>query len=124
MARSYHNLGMVAQDRGDYEAALDWYRRSLAIKEELGNRAGMAISMSQTGILLTETGRPADGVAYNLRALLLSLDMQLPQARIDIRWLGRQQARLGQEPFLELTRHHLDDDSLAALLQILSQSDR
>lgn len=33
MASSYHQLGMVAQQRGDYERALDWYRQSLAIKE-------------------------------------------------------------------------------------------
>jgi tetratricopeptide (TPR) repeat protein len=44
-----HQLGMVAQERGDYEAALDWYRRSLAIDEELGNRAGMASSYHQLG---------------------------------------------------------------------------
>src|SRR5262245_35209085 len=66
---------------------------------------------------------PADGVAYNLRALLLRLEMQLPQARIDIHWPGRQQAMLGQEAFLELIRHHLDDDSLAALLQLLNAND-
>jgi hypothetical protein len=84
----------------------------------------MARSVSQTGILLTETGRPADGVACNLRALSLRLAMQLPQAGTDIQWLGRQQAMLGQEHFLELIRHHLDDDSLAALLQLLSANDQ
>ena len=34
---------MVAQERGDYEAALDWYRQCpLEIDEQLGDRAGMA----------------------------------------------------------------------------------
>jgi tetratricopeptide repeat protein len=45
---------MVAQRRGDYDQALEWYRKSLAIKEELGNRAGMANSYHQLGILLLE----------------------------------------------------------------------
>lgn len=37
------------QLRGDYDAALDRYRRSLAIKEQLGDRAGMATSYHQLG---------------------------------------------------------------------------
>ncbi|PYQ67852.1 MAG: hypothetical protein DMF53_01050 [Acidobacteria bacterium] len=51
MASSYHQLDRVAQDRGDYEQALDWYKKSLMIKEELGNRAGMASSYHQIGRL-------------------------------------------------------------------------
>ncbi len=49
-ADSITMLGMVAQQRGDYEAALDWYRQSLAINEQLGNRAGMATSYHQLGM--------------------------------------------------------------------------
>ena len=33
---------MTAQDRGRLDEADDWYRKSLAINEELGNRPGMA----------------------------------------------------------------------------------
>ena len=44
-------LGTVAQLRGDYDAALDWYRKSLAIAEQLGDRAGMAASYHQLGIV-------------------------------------------------------------------------
>src|SRR5262249_61336406 len=31
-------LGIIAQERGAYDEALEWYRRSLALNEELGNR--------------------------------------------------------------------------------------
>ena len=51
-----HQLGMVAQRRGDYDAALDWYRKSLAIKEQLGNRAGMASSYHQLGVVAHDRG--------------------------------------------------------------------
>ena len=44
-----HLLGIVAQERGSYDEALDWYRKSLAIKEELGDRSGMARSYHQLG---------------------------------------------------------------------------
>ena len=46
-----HQLGMVAQQRGDYDAALNWYRKSLAILEQIGDRASMAGSYHQLGIV-------------------------------------------------------------------------
>jgi Tetratricopeptide repeat len=41
----YHQLGMTAQDCGRLDEAEDWYRRSLAINEELGNRPGLAVTL-------------------------------------------------------------------------------
>ena len=52
-------LGDLAQLRGDYDAALDWYRKSLAIKEQIGDRAGMAASYHQLGIIAQD--RDYDG---------------------------------------------------------------
>ncbi len=46
----------TTQERGDYDQALDWYRQSLTIKEELGNRAGTASSYHQLGIIAQERG--------------------------------------------------------------------
>jgi tetratricopeptide (TPR) repeat protein len=51
-----HELGKVAYLRGDYDAALDWYRKSLAIKEQLGDRAGMASSYHHLGIVAQVRG--------------------------------------------------------------------
>jgi tetratricopeptide (TPR) repeat protein len=45
----YHQLGMTAQDRGRLDEADDWYRKSLTIKEELGNRPGMALTYGELG---------------------------------------------------------------------------
>src|SRR5262249_53768098 len=119
MAISYHQLGRVAQERGDYEGALGWYRRSLAIVEELGNPAGVASTTSQIGILLTETGQVAAAVPYNLSALSTRLEMRLPQARIDIHWLGRQRAALGEKTFWEVVGQHLDQENADSLRQLL-----
>ena len=49
-------MGMVAQDRGDYDAALDLYRRSLEIKEALGDRAGVSTSLHQMGMVAQDRG--------------------------------------------------------------------
>jgi uncharacterized protein HemY len=51
-----HQLGIVAHRRGDYNQALAWYRQSLAIKEALGDRAGMASSYHQLGIVAQDRG--------------------------------------------------------------------
>jgi tetratricopeptide (TPR) repeat protein len=51
-----HQLGIVAQHRGDYDAALDWYKKSLAINEQLGDRAGMATSYHQLGMVAEVRG--------------------------------------------------------------------
>ena len=57
MASTYHQLGITAQDRGQLDEADDWYRKSLTIKEELGNRPGMAITYHQLGITAQDRGR-------------------------------------------------------------------
>ncbi|MDQ3273591.1 MAG: tetratricopeptide repeat protein [Actinomycetota bacterium] len=55
-------LGIIAQLRGDYPQAEQRYHDSLTINEELGNRAGIASTTSQLGVLRTEQGRPGEGV--------------------------------------------------------------
>ena len=51
MATSYHQLGILAQLRGDYDEATRQYQRALDIFERLGDQAGMATTYSQLGIL-------------------------------------------------------------------------
>lgn len=42
IASSLHQLGIIAQEQGDYATARRLYQRSLEIKEKLGNQAGIA----------------------------------------------------------------------------------
>ena len=68
MASSYHQLGILAQDRGDYEEAARQYQRSFGINERLGNQVGMATSYSQLGILGADHHAPAAAViAWHVR---------------------------------------------------------
>ena len=54
---TYHQLGMTAQDRGRLDEADDWYRKSLAISEELGDRPRMAGTYHQLGMTAQARGR-------------------------------------------------------------------
>jgi tetratricopeptide (TPR) repeat protein len=51
-----HNLGILLQDRGDIQAAIHQYEKSLKIEEELGNHAGVARFLHQIGIIHQELG--------------------------------------------------------------------
>jgi tetratricopeptide (TPR) repeat protein len=46
-----HNLGILLRLRGDYQAALHQYEKSLKIKEELGDLTGAASSLHQIGMI-------------------------------------------------------------------------
>ena len=56
MASGYHQLGRLAQIRGDHDEAARQYQRSLDIEERLGNQAGMASSYHQLGMLAQHRG--------------------------------------------------------------------
>jgi tetratricopeptide (TPR) repeat protein len=56
MALSLHQLGMIAQDQGDYEMARRLYEQSLEIRRQLGDQAGMAFSLGQLGVLAQDQG--------------------------------------------------------------------
>jgi tetratricopeptide (TPR) repeat protein len=55
-AAHIHHLGMLAQDRGDYETAEQRYTQALQINERLGNQAGLASNYHQLGMLAQERG--------------------------------------------------------------------
>jgi tetratricopeptide (TPR) repeat protein len=111
----------VAYLRGSYDEALAWYRKALEIFEELGNRAEMAASLSQLGVLATERGDPGAGVPLNLRSLAIRLEIGVPEVRIDLHWLGRQRELLCEERFREILDEHLDDPARDRVLELMAE---
>jgi Tfp pilus assembly protein PilF len=67
----YHQLGWIAQDRGRLDEAEDWYRQSLAINEELGNRPYMALTYAQLGLLAEARAEAALALVWNVRCVAL-----------------------------------------------------
>ena len=45
---------MVAEYRGDYELALEYHGRALALREELGDRWAIAVSLTNLGTILVQ----------------------------------------------------------------------
>jgi tetratricopeptide (TPR) repeat protein len=118
-ANSYFQVGMVAQKQRDYEQALEWYRLALSIFQEIGDREGMATASSQLGNLHTVAGPPVDGVRWSLQALSMRVEIGSPKYRIDLHWLARQQELLGKTSFTDILHDHLNDEGVAAVLEML-----
>jgi Tetratricopeptide repeat len=62
---------MTAQDRGRPDEADDWYRKSLAISEELGNRPYMALTYAQLGLLAEARTQAPLALTWNIRCVTL-----------------------------------------------------
>ncbi|MFZ4269440.1 tetratricopeptide repeat protein [Streptomyces arboris] len=75
MAVTYHQLGVVAQGRGRSEEAEAWYRKSLVINEDLGNRPGMASSYHQLGIVAQGRGRSGEAEGWYRKSLVIEEDL-------------------------------------------------
>jgi tetratricopeptide (TPR) repeat protein len=75
MASGYHQLGMVAQDRGRLAQAERWYRKSLDIAEDLGNRPGMASGYHQLGMVAQDRGLLEDAERWYRKSLDIKEDL-------------------------------------------------
>jgi predicted ATPase/DNA-binding XRE family transcriptional regulator len=73
-----NNLGTVAHERGDYQRALDHYRRSLAIKRSADEPRGVATALVNVGGLLKDLGESAEARDDLLEAHRLFVDLADP----------------------------------------------
>jgi tetratricopeptide (TPR) repeat protein len=100
MALTYLSLGMTSQDRGRLEEAEDWYRKSLTITEELGDRSGMALTYAQLGLLAEDRGQAELALEWNIRCVTLFDQFPSPLTGTGPAALARLAGQLGL-PVLE-----------------------
>jgi tetratricopeptide (TPR) repeat protein len=92
LATVYHQLGRVAQHRGELAAAEQWYQKSLEIKEALGEqRRGLAATYGQLGLLAERRGDLAAALDWVVRCVALFEEFPHPAAwvRRAAHWQGR-----------------------------------
>ncbi len=124
MATSYHQLGTLAHERGDYAEAERLYRGSLTIFEELGNRAGMAGSRSALGRLAATAGQPAQAISSHIRALALRVEFELPEAERSIAALAELREQCGRAEFQAEAAKTLSPNETAGLDELLDRYQR
>ena len=75
LADAYHRLGIVAQYRGRLHDAEQWYRQSLTLNKELGNRPGMATNYHHLGWVAQLRGRLEDAEQSYLQSLTINKEL-------------------------------------------------
>jgi tetratricopeptide (TPR) repeat protein len=90
---------MIHEKRGEYDEALEKYEESLRIEEELGNRAGAALSSGQIGALFTRTGGYTEAFDRLMQALLIFMELGSPSARTAVAALKALRSAWGRENF-------------------------
>jgi tetratricopeptide (TPR) repeat protein len=97
IATATHQLGIVAQHRGHLDQAEDWYRQSLAIKEDLGDRPGMALSYHHLGIVAQQRGQFGQAEDWYRQSLAIFEDLgDRPRMAASYHQLGRVAQERGQ----------------------------
>ncbi len=76
LASIFHNLGMVAQGRKQYDQAEDWYRKALEINEAGGHEAESADSYHQMGLMLQSQRRDDEAEEWHRKALTIREGLQ------------------------------------------------
>jgi tetratricopeptide (TPR) repeat protein len=72
---AYHQLGRVAQDGGRLGEAAEWYRKSLVIKEGLGDRQGVSASYHQLGVVAQLEGQLGQAAEWYRKSLVISEEL-------------------------------------------------
>lgn len=64
-----NNLGMVYTNLGQRKKALEYYKRALPIRVEVGDRVGEAATLNNIGMVYNTLGQPQKALEYYERAL-------------------------------------------------------
>ncbi len=74
-AGGLHNLGMVLQSQGNYREAEKYYRESLELAKDLGDKQGIASSLHNLGIIQQLQGNYREAEKYYRESLELAKDL-------------------------------------------------
>jgi tetratricopeptide (TPR) repeat protein len=74
-AAALHHLGIIHQDQGRYEDAVNMYQESLKIEEELGDKSGIAITRHQLGTIHYAQGRYEDAAKLYQESLKIEEEL-------------------------------------------------
>ncbi|MFJ7219387.1 tetratricopeptide repeat protein [Amycolatopsis sp. NPDC098790] len=71
LASIYYQLGMVTQLRGQLDEAEEWYRKSLAIAEDLDDRSAKSYAYHELGMVAQSRGRLDEAENWYKKSLIL-----------------------------------------------------
>lgn len=75
LAFALNNMGFIYKDLGNITTALDYFNRSLALKEEIGDKKGMAVSYSNIGYIFKNQGDIPTALEYYHKGLKIQEEL-------------------------------------------------
>jgi hypothetical protein len=108
---------LVAQSRGDLEEAEQYYERSLALQQEIGDRSGEAKSLNNLGLVAQSRGDLEEAEQYHERSLAIAEQLENEPLLLDV---------LGDlVKIYERNGNHSDSvDTCERALSLIEKSDR
>jgi len=70
LSLALNSLGIIFYNKGDYDKALNYYSRSLKIREEIRDKKGIAATLNNFGIVYQDQGDYAKAIEYYTLSLL------------------------------------------------------
>ncbi|MDP2726437.1 MAG: tetratricopeptide repeat protein, partial [Dehalococcoidia bacterium] len=98
-AGDYHQLGMIAQLRQQFDRAEEWYRKALEIFERLGHPPLLVDTLAQLGVLRRVQGRHGEAVSWLGQALAIAAEYNMRVGAQILAVLARMMKAMGEEEF-------------------------
>ena len=94
-AATLHNLASIDLDQGEYEAARKKFETALEMRQQIGDRAGVAATLTNIGIMAAKEGHAREGL--RLAALGATIMDAIGHANIEqvVPWIDSLASTLG-----------------------------
>ena len=98
---SYNNIGVIYQNSGEIEQAIEYHQMSLKLRNKIGNAAGVAMSYTNIGVLRAEQDNYQQAIEYLEHSVEIS-------RRIDYKVLSSHNYKLLARIYIDLYRENRD----------------
>lgn len=69
IAQSYNDMGIILIDKSDFNEAISFFKKSLAIRLKLNDKQGVASAHNKIGIVYQKQGKLKDALQHQIDAL-------------------------------------------------------
>jgi len=104
IAVGYHQLGMIAEERQQFDVAEQWYRKALEICDKIGHPPLKVNTLAQFGVLRFRQGRLHESVAWFAKAYGIASAYRMPVVERIKSDLRRLLEAMGREGFVNAWR--------------------
>ena len=103
-ATDYHQLGIIAQKRQQFDEAEQWYRKALEIYDKIGHPPLKVDTLAMFGVLRFHQGRLHESVAWFAKAYGIASAYRMPVVEMIKSDLRRLLEAMGREGFVNAWR--------------------